>query len=249
MSSLNGLKILVTRPTHQATNLSNLIKQAGGEPILFPLLNIRPVDQPELLKQQLSKLAHYHWAIFISPNAASFGLAAITQTQPLPSTLKIAAVGAGTQKTLKQAGIQQITSPAEQFDSEGLLALAEFQDIKNQNIIIFRGETGREQLADTLRQRGAQVDYACCYIREKPNLSLTELLEHKPDVITISSSEAVNYLSELIKTEPQLLQHPLFAPHPRIAERAQQLGWQNIITTPSGDQALLDSIKAWHQNH
>jgi len=40
---LTGLKIVVTRPRDQTVGLARSIEQAGGVPLLFPLLDITAV--------------------------------------------------------------------------------------------------------------------------------------------------------------------------------------------------------------
>ena len=70
---LQGLKVLVTRPAHQAGRFSELLSAAGAVPKLFPVLAIEPVQSapPSLLE---IKQAAYHWVIFISANAVDCGL-------------------------------------------------------------------------------------------------------------------------------------------------------------------------------
>ena len=41
---LAGKGIVVTRPARQAERLAALIRAAGGEPILYPVIEIRDVD-------------------------------------------------------------------------------------------------------------------------------------------------------------------------------------------------------------
>jgi uroporphyrinogen-III synthase len=46
---LAGLKVVVTRPRDQALKLAQKIEQAGGVPLLFPLLDITSVQDTNTL--------------------------------------------------------------------------------------------------------------------------------------------------------------------------------------------------------
>jgi uroporphyrinogen-III synthase len=122
-------------------------------------------------------------------------------------------------------------------------------NVQNCKIVIFRGDGGRELLGDTLKTRGAEVEYATCYCRCKPALDIKTLLGSKPDAITLSSSEALTYLQELLEESDQrhILAVPLFVPHPRIAEKAQKKGWLNVIQTASGDDGVVSGLVAWRK--
>lgn len=243
---LAGLKIVVTRPRDQAASLMRGIEQAGGIPLLFPLLDISPVDTPEL-KEQLSRLPHFDLAIFISPSAVAHGMAAIAAAGGLPETLRVAAVGQGSANALRRAGVSRVIAPTERFDSEGLLALPELQAVQGWRVIIFRGNGGRELLGDTLTVRGAEVEYATCYTRAKPPLDIGGLLSAGADALTATSSEALGYLWEMLDSaaRAQLAALPLFVPHARIAEGARALGWRNVVATAGGDAGLLEGLMAW----
>jgi len=248
---LAGLKIAVTRPRDQAASLAQRISQAGGTPLLFPLLDIEPVQDDAPLHEQLSRLERYDLAIFISPNAVQHTFAAMRAAGlALPPQLRIATVGQGSAKALRELGITDIIAPTERFDSEGLLALPELQNVAGWNALIFRGDGGRELLGDTLKARGATVEYAACYRRSKPQQDIAALLSAAPAAITVTSSEALSHLRQMLEScsSETWRDLPLFAPHPRIAALASQQGWRQVVTTASGDDGLLSGLIAWAGN-
>jgi uroporphyrinogen-III synthase len=245
---LSRLKIVVTRPRDQAAHLAQSIEQAGGIPLLFPLLDITAVQNTETLHEQIARLAQFNLAIFISPNAVHYGISAIRAAAgELPPYIKIATVGQGSAKALRESGIAHVTAPTKRFDSEGLLALPELQNVAGWHVMIFRGDGGRELLADTLKARGATVEYATCYQRSKPQQDAGVLLTATPDAITVTSSEALRYLWQMLDIHAQasLRDIPLFVPHARIAELALQQGWQQVQVTASGDDGLLSALIEW----
>jgi len=256
---LSGLKIAVTRPRDQAARLARRIEQAGGIPLLFPLLDIAPVQDQQALHKQISRLAQkeplaasfeerqFDLAIFISPNAVQYGMAAIRAAGEIPASLKIATVGQGSAKALREMGITNVIAPVERFDSEGLLALPELQDVAGWRVLILRGDGGRELLGDTLRARGATVEYAACYRRSKPQQDTAVLLDAAPDALTVTSSEALDYLWQMLGDAQRegLCGIPLFVPHKRIAELAQRQGWRQVRLTDAGDDGLLFALTAW----
>ncbi|MBI5891993.1 MAG: uroporphyrinogen-III synthase [Nitrosomonadales bacterium] len=244
---LAGLNIVVTRPRGQAAGLVQRIEQLGGKPLLFPLLEIDAVRDDQLLRKQLAQLKQADLAIFISSNAVRYGMAAIRAAGDLPATLVLAAVGQGSATALRALGIERIIVPAERFDSEGLLALPELQDVAGKQVMIFRGDGGRELLGDTLKARGAQVEYVTCYLRSKPELDAETMLGSSPDAIAVTSSEALGYLWEMLDTtqRKRVGAIPLFVPHARIAEAARQQGWQQVVVTDSGDDGMLSGLIAW----
>ena len=112
--------------------------------------------------------------------------------------------------------------------------------------MILRGESGRELLGDTLKARGATVEYVACYRRSKPQLNPESLLAAEPDAISVTSSEALEHLWQAFDSESRktLRELPLFVPHARIAELALQQGWRHVHLTESGDDGLLAALRA-----
>lgn len=224
--------------------LAQNIEQLGGKPLLFPLLEISPAEDQEKLRARFGQIARFDLIIFISPNAVKYGMAAIGA--PAPDT-RVASVGQGSARALRESGIAGVMAPTERFDSEGLLALPELQDVRGWNVAIMRGDGGRELLGDTLRARGATVEYVTCYRRGKPSFDAAMLRAAQPDAFTVTSSEALAYLWEMFPAsgKEMLAAIPLFVPHQRIGALARAQGWRQVYQTASGDDALLAGLVAW----
>lgn len=251
---LAGKTVVVTRPQAQAAPLAAAIVAAGGVPLVFPLLEISPAVDPQPLADAVARLGDYALAVFISPNAVDYALPAILARGAWPAALIPAAVGQGTVKALAGHGVAGCIAPSERFDSEALLELPELaaERLNNQRVAIFRGDGGRELLADTLRQRGATVDCIPCYRRSGPSAGVAPLIaawrQGKLDALTVSSSEGLRYLVDRLDAEGRafLQDTPLFVPHARIAETARALGLNNIILTDPADTGILAGLRAYN---
>lgn len=256
---LAGRHIVVTRPAQQAGPLCAAIEAAGGVAVPFPVLAIHPVDDTveAQLGHALESLCagRYDLAIFVSPNAIIHTFAAL-QRRALqwPATLPVAVVGKGSERTLVEQGVSptRIIAPSTRFDSEGLLALPALQDMAGKQVIIFRGDGGRELTTLTLRARGATVSHVTCYRRSAPGTAPLNVLRQlwqagQLDAITMTSSEGLRHLHNLLDDadRPLLERTPLFAPHLRIAESARQLGCLAVIETGAGDPGLLQGLAAY----
>lgn len=253
---LQGRRILVTRPAAQAEALAQMIAARGGEPIRFALLEIAPADDPQPLQQAIARLDDYAMAIFVSPNAVLASVVHILAQRPWPRTLQAVAVGPGTAAQLAACGIGEVVVPAARFDSEALLEMPELQGaaVSGKQILILRGNGGREELAASLRERGAQVDAVTCYRRLPPGdaKAIVSLLRNNGlDALTISSSEGLRNLLPLLDTESlaRLQGKPIFVVHPRIAETAAELGWREIVVTGPADAGVIESLCAYNWLH
>ena len=244
---LAGLTIVVTRPREQALQLAQGIEKLGGACIQFPLLEITPLADNQLLRALVARLQEFQLAIFISPNAVRYGMEAIQNAGSLPDTVQVATVGLSSAKALHDYGVKRVIAPKHQFDSESLLELPELQEVQNKRVVIFRGDSGRELLGDTLKLRGAEVEYATCYHRSKPQHDVTALLAARPDALIVSSSEALRNLWEMLNAAGRqwLTALPLFVSHPRIAAAAHKLGLHHVIIAADGDKGMLAGLVAW----
>ena len=220
---LKGFGVLVTRPEHQADELSAAIEEAGGEAIRFPVIEIEPYDSADVTRC-IEGLPAADITIFISTNAVIYGLSYANGDQG-----RIAAIGPSTRAAIESAGGQVDIYPAQGFDSEHLLTENELQDVAGKNIRIVRGDSGRELLADTLRKRGATVDYLPVYRRLSRGYSPSLLtgLEHRwrDGQVGCVVAMSVDSLTKLLEILPAgarelLAKTPLVTPSARVLQTA-----------------------------
>jgi len=248
---LAGAGVLITRPVRQAAGLVRRLAALGATPIAWPAIVILPPADPAPLARAQANLASYDIAVFVSANAVEFG---VGDPAHWPASLAPFAPGPGTAEALAAVGVTGTRVPAERFDSEGLLALRELQDVKGKRAIVFRGDGGRELLGAALRERGAKVDYVACYRRAAPQSGadglIAALSEGRVHAVTVTSSEGLDNLLAAVGDagRASLAKLPVFAPHPRIGEHVRDRGLTAVATAGS-DAGLVAGLLEWFAAH
>ncbi len=241
--------IVVTRPAHQAEALASSIEAAGGKVLRFPVIDIQPLSPTTTDQAILQALPQYDLIIFISSNAVQHGLPLL---QPLPASLQTACVGKATAAAFQRLSGKNIDLvPEKRFNSEGLLALPQLQHVSGKKILIVRGNGGRELLADTLRQRGAEVDYLNVYQRQLPHSNSGELQQYLQNqqiaAIVITSAEGLHNLLQLTPDHAHvhLQQVPLVLIDARLVSIAQQAGFkgQLLVAASASDAAIIQTLQ------
>jgi len=252
---LTGRHVVVTRPAGQAAHFATALTGKGAIPVLYPVLEIFDIEDVAPVLDAAIRLDSYDLAVFVSPNAIEKALALILPRRPWPVGLRVAALGKSSERELARHGIHDAISPPLRFDSEALLELPELTDVRGKRVIIFRGDGGRELLGDTLKARGATIEYVTCYRRARPQLDPAPLLklweQGQLDAVTLTSSEGLRNFFDMVGRLGQawLKKTPAFVPHVRIAEQAQALGLAQVIATDPGDDGLMAGLMQYFASH
>ena len=242
-ATLAGLRVLVTRPQRQAERLSQLIEQAGGKAVRLPLLAIAPMPPTPHIQRVLNDAHTWDCWIFTSANAVRCA----RELDRGPWPVRLAAIGPATAASLEAEGLPAL-APLLSASSEALLALPEFSDVDEQNILIVSGAGGLDVLAPTLRARGAKVEVAEVYRRLPLPYDEVRVLSalRGTDVIVITSGEALQHLVALTPeaSRPGLLKKHLVAPSARVVEQATQLGFGSAVAVEQmSDAGLLQALE------
>jgi len=251
---LSHATILVTRPRAQSAALTEQLENAGARVVHFPVIDIAPLDLMDdggAVRRIIEQLDSYAIAIFISSNAVIHADRIVRDLQgDWPRRLRYAVIGPASAGALADIGLQAEICPAEQFNSEGLLALPAMQQVRGKQILIFRGKGGRETLAEELRRRGAHVDYAEVYQRRRPSAHLDDLPQGQRDsinAIIVASNESLQNLYDLAgeRWRTWLQTMPLVVISRRSEALAGDLGFKHIVIAKQAtNEALVDAVSA-----
>ncbi|QUP53171.1 fused uroporphyrinogen-III synthase HemD/membrane protein HemX [Ralstonia syzygii] len=257
--------VVVTRPRAQAPMLVAALERHGLRALQFPLLDIAPTPNLDDLRAALADPSRYALVVFVSPNAVQQAFSAMPEGFRWPQDVPVAVVGPASAQALAAHGVEPPTyrvirpdSHADEArqDSEALYARLDLAPLSGREMLIVRGNGGREWLADRLREAGVAVRTVEAYRRSVPVpdaatwAALREVLAGR-HAWTLTSSEAVRNLDSLARASltaaevDTLHAAPCFAPHARIVEQAQSLGFHDVTLTGAGDDRLLAGLLAW----
>lgn len=244
---LQGWSVVVTRPSAQAEGLCQRIEEAGGVAMRLPLLDIERLTSP---RRPVAPSGGWDWILFVSVNAVALGAEQVRET--LAAHGRLATVGRATAQALRRQWRDPDVVPAGDYSSEGLLNMPALQSMEGQNVLIVRGEGGRELLAQELRARGATVEYAEVYRRRAlmPEVQdWARVLRALPQCIfTATSNEILVRLWESVPPEQrgQLVRQPLVVVGARVLKLAHELGFSGpCLSTEPGDRAMVETMAQW----
>ena len=159
---------VLTRPAGRNEALAARLAAAGWQALAMPALALEPLDQagPPPAPQD------FDLVVFVSGNAARLYLEQADLPGGWPASSLAATVGAASAQALRdspkfgpQGRILHPPSEAPFHDSEALWQLLSARPLPRR-VLLVRGETGRDWLADRLAEAGAQVQRHALYRRQ-----------------------------------------------------------------------------------
>ncbi|SFK70312.1 uroporphyrinogen III methyltransferase / synthase [Paenibacillus sp. 1_12] len=196
-------RILVTRARSQASELSNLIEDLGGEAVEFPVIRIQATAQADArtaLGEALRRLEDFDWVIFTSVNGVDHFFEAIREHQIDIRKLykaKIAAVGPKTSEALRSRGLLVELLPSKFYGDELLASIAPHLN-QGQQVLLPTADIAKEYIPARLRELGLQVTEVDVYetvLETSGGAEVIEMLEQKMlQIITFTSSSTVTNL-------------------------------------------------------
>ncbi|VVQ09261.1 Uroporphyrinogen-III synthase [Pseudomonas fluorescens] len=243
---MTGWRLLLTRPADESAALGSLLAEQGIFSSSLPLLDIVPIPASATMRDVIRKVDRYCAVIVVSKPAARIGVELLERFCSHTPQVKWFSVGAATAQILEEHGLD-VSFPEEGDDSEALLELANLRQAiarPDPQVLILRGEGGRELLAERLRERGASVEYLELYRRELPSYAPAALpgrIEaERLNALVVSSGQGFEHLHQLAGDAwPQLARLPLFVPSPRVAELARAAGALTVVDCRGASAAAL----------
>ncbi len=229
------MKVLITRPRTQADDFTEKLRSAGFESILFPVIEIQPIEDNVALERALQQLDRYAWVVFTSVNAVEV-VFALTPT-PLPmgegQGVRVAAIGPKTAEALRKHGIEPDFIPDE-FIGEAIMS--GLGDLNDKWILLPRAEIARKELPKAISKAGGIVHEIIVYRTLPAEIDMKGLtaLKSGVDVVTFTSASTVeNFVAIVQKNHLDPLHlptNPLFACIGPVTEQAaRDAGFENLV--------------------
>ena len=195
---LQGKRILVTRPEHQAAEIISLLKGHGAEVYPVPLIKIVPVGDNAGIKSRMKALSSYDWVIFTSVNGVDLFLKAARRYKVglgLLKARKFAAIGRKTADVLENAGIPVSLVPKD-FVQESLAEELIRRVPRDARLLLINAEGSRPVLQKSLIDAGLNVDalglYKAAPVVENHARVKTMLAKKELDAVMLTSSSCVD---------------------------------------------------------
>ena len=238
------MTILIVRPLDKAKETEKELNEKGYQSSILPLIDIEIKRDEKLTKHFVSCQSS---VLIIT---SSYAVRWLTQ-QVLTSALKFeftVCVGKKTASAIESSLIKnvdfgKIIIPHEE-SSEGIIALPELSQIKQQHITLLKGDGGRNLVAKTLQKAGALVTELCVYSR-KINQTLHTNRDYKlSDIqcIIVTSIEILDAMLTIHQANT-IDDRLLIVASQRIKDYALGLGFSNIyLSQGASARAIADCV-------
>lgn len=255
-----GPRLIVTRPQAQAAAWVQALDHLGVDAQALPLIAIAPPADPAPVHAAWRVLARHALVMFVSANAVEQFFALRPDGAPWPVQTLAGSTGPGTSAALRAAGVpaSAVVQPAagDRAESESLWSALQGRDWQGRQVLIVRGEEGRDWLAERLREAGAQVGFVGAYRRQVPDpgesgraLLQAALLRPARHVWLFSSSEAIGHLLRLVRpaaasgaADKPWQNACALATHPRIAQAAREAGFGRVALVEPTPEAVAAAV-------
>lgn len=235
---LFGKRALVLRPEGQNEEMARLLRDAGAEPLMHPILRILPPTDSSLLEGALEKLSTYAAVVFTSTNGVDAFFAMLKDKRRDArafGSAQVIAVGPATAARLRERGIEPDRIPKE-FRGEGagaevLLALGD--QARGAHVLLPRAEVAREVLPEMLRAAECLVDDVPAYRTAGPAEEVEDAIRSLAetqgfDIVTLTSPSSAEHFERLTRGLERTWRVASIGPV--TTARAAQLGLEVHIT-------------------
>jgi hydroxymethylbilane synthase len=240
-------RVLVTRAAAQADGLLLALRDVGLDPVPVPAIEVALEPPGGALDAAAGDLLTYRWVVVTSANGARAILMAAERIMTELGAPSWAAIGPATRRVLEHEGVEVEFQPSQ---GTGTAMAAELPVVAGERVLVVRGDLADQELADTLRGRGAWVDDVIGYrTRVAPHSSRGLLRAATVDgpiaAAVFTSGSTVRGLVSLGIAEPiDVRSFPAVCIGPEAADAARTAGFRVLAVSPKPDSAALAAATA-----
>jgi uroporphyrinogen III methyltransferase/synthase len=247
---LFGKRVLVGRAVHQQGPLATELRRRGADPVVVPLLELVPPEDPQRARVALARAAEYDWLVFTSANAVQFSAPHLPERARM-THVRVACVGPATERAAREAGFAVHAMPSERALPEDLVvAMVAKGSLEGARVLFPRAAVTREALVEGLLCAGARVDAVDVYRTVLPEAARGRVLEAFAsglDIVTLTSASSVRHLLSILETSGRgdaLGGVCLACIGPMTARALRDGGYEpHIVADPYTAEGLVDALE------
>ncbi|MBI5161546.1 MAG: uroporphyrinogen-III synthase [Micrococcales bacterium] len=158
---LTGWRVLVPRGGRWGDQVAALLRAEGAGPVIAPLINFAPSDDPVGLGRALRSLqdGQFEWLVVTSATTVDV---LVSQQVVVPESTRIAAVGETTAAALTLAGYRTDFVPQRDNSARGLVTEWPHSDIRGR-VLIPQSDLAEPTLVAGLSRVGFRVEWVTAY--------------------------------------------------------------------------------------
>lgn len=252
---VNHQPVILMRPGAANDRLADLLEKDGVHAWRWPAYQIVLPEEEALVAERFAHLDDVDMVVLASPAAVA---AVAHWVEKWPAHITLATIGEGTERVIRAAWGDEVRVISPKGDAAHSGSEALFEILRHsmipRRVLIARGQTGREWLAQHLIELGADVEKITAYVRVPIELTpqqvdeLSHAVSGPSPIIYITSSDSVATLLHAIRPVPEardwFLQGTALTIHPRCADRLHEAGFARVEITSADDQAVREHITA-----
>jgi uroporphyrinogen-III synthase len=266
-------RLILTRPDPENASWLQALSHLGAQAVAWPLIDILPTPQePERWRQVWATLSDLRAVMFVSRSAVQHFFARRPAGAVWPIATRAWCTGPGTRRALIDQGLsdQSIDAPPQggTWDTEHLWPVVTSQVAPGHRFLFVRGTdaseggfitpssdpvavdsgVGRDWLAQQVQRLGGHIIWVVSYVRSAPKWNPDQIAQAQSSagdgsVWVFSSSQAVAHLGQLLPGQDWRSARAV-ATHERIARRARELGFGQVLISAPDPLQVWASLKS-----
>ena len=242
---LKGWRILVPRGGPWGDSVAADLRARGATPVVAPMINFAPTDDPERLTHALAALENgdFDWLTVTSATTVDV---MFSQGVKIPERTRVAAVGETTAAALQAVGYRVDLVPARENSARGMVDELTQLEPTPKRFLTLRSEIAKPLLSEGLAAAGHSVESVVAYRTIGEPVAeniIADVRSGRINAILVTSGSVAEQVVQQFGDLPE--ETLVAAIGPRTAKDAVAYGLQvDVISRHQTVSALLDSIIA-----
>ncbi len=243
-AGLEGKRVLVLRPEHQAGELAGKLEAEGATAVVVPAIRIVPPQSWTKADEAITRAPNFDWVVFTSVNGVESVMSRMEETGSDLATLpeRVGAIGPGTRRALEDHGVDVEWMPS----SYTSVKVAEELPDPPAKVLLIRADIATRELDEALEARGFDVTRVDAYGTEVCNAGLVQKALDEVDAVTLTSASIARSFVEACGGRLSDPETVVCSIGPATSTECRRLGLEPTIEAENHTIAgLVEALKGW----